>query len=377
MIIRKILSALIGALLLLGGAAASEHVGAHAAGPAVQWKVDDASMTITVSVSLAFYSGESDCVGACPDLSAIASQIAAKIHADWDGHYYKCYKIVVDITTSVVDSKSQTPSGSVPIDITWNITGGNVMATGNTNPNDNWTSTSPSDALPPGTGPDAPDSTWPPEGATNDYAHEFGHILGLDDSYSPGIDQNWTLRDGMVADVMLKSNPDFKDYVSEDSINRAVERSGQVDTSKIHCDMTMDAGPSDFDNGVFLQVHGFTLHAWTCDYQVQTNSGPPKPMHWQGTLTYSGVAQFLVAPTASGSNTLNVATDALISPNGAGSTFTYTVAGIAMSANFHWDNDGLIHASEPFKLGGFSTAGYYPGPPFTAQVTKGAKQCMH
>jgi len=351
--------------------------------PAIQWSVDKAAKTITVTVTMAFFSGTS--TGFDEATPLMINHILASIQKDWGGHDYECYKLVVKLNSSIVGGQTDVPGSAIGIRIDPPASG--VIAdTTTTNDNDNTVGTDPADRGDPQTG-SGDVSTWPEGAPTSVYAHEFGHILGLGDSYDPNAvnaaGQNLgQLLPGMANDVMYAANPATANTVSEDSINRAVERSGQVDTSNLDCNMTLDVGPSSNFGIVLASVSAMKIHAWTCNYQYQSNdpAHPPKPMHWQGKVSYSWQA----LGGKHGTETDVPTQGDLTTTAGKTGVLDFTVTGgigtLHLTAPFSWTNDGLVQPNSPFSLGaGGGTAGLSGAsieiPSLTGTVTSGASEC--
>ncbi|HEX6547392.1 MAG TPA: hypothetical protein VF134_01455, partial [Candidatus Dormibacteraeota bacterium] len=241
---------------------------------------------------------------------------------------------------------------------------------------DNYGSLSPNDAPQPGVYPDDP-SKWPAADVASVYTHEFGHILGLDDNYDPNAPTDSQgrliprLRPGQVDDAMFGADPSTTHLVSEDMINRAVERSGKVDTSKVICNMTLDSGPSQI-NLIFIELHDLTVHLYTCAYDLPSSDPkrPPKPMHFTGTWSVAG--SFF---GTSGAATYPVQTDVTIPPGGG--TLNFTVNGnghsLVMSAHFHWDQNGLLQQDEPWQIDGGTTAIF--SPPYISNSKNTSSEC--
>lgn len=363
------------ATMAVGGNVVDVPADAAAAGN-VHWDPDYSGHKITVTVDLTFFG---NCGG--NDICAEATRLAAgnivnSILADWNGHRYKCWPFIVKINDRVVDTVDQTPAGSMPILLSWTPVASARAFTSVVGGSENFQSLSPQDAPQPANNPKDP-SQWPAADDTSVYTHEFGHVLGLDENYDPGAPKDSQgrlipiLRPGQTDDAMFAADPSTTHLVSEDMINRVVERSGKVDTSKVVCPMTLNSGPSSI-NLILLELHDLAVHLYTCDYDLPSSDPkrPVKPMHFKG--TWAGAGSFL---GSGGSAQYPVELDATIPQQGGVLSFTVTGNGhtLTMSARFHWDQNGLLQQSEPWNIDGATTAIF--SPPYVSTTTDSAPEC--
>ena len=116
-----------------------------------------------------------------------------------------------------------------------------------------------------------------------EYAHEFGHVLGLSDNYVEGT---WELKPGADDDTMNRSAAPLSDA----TITKAVRRSGQVDESSIKCPLKIDLATAT------IGLPGFAggtigLHGCAPDYDPDTSDTKrPAKVTFHGTVAVSGDA---------------------------------------------------------------------------------------
>lgn len=207
---------------------------------AVTWTVDQKKKTITVSAHLQIYLGPCTSVPQAPggaqggpgstgrDCTATADQIGQQIKTDieatWNGHLYKCYRLIFKVDVTATTDRLSIDANRVGVRIdrsvetirswvepTW---GSKVdMIAG-----DHWQSNDPADRVNVDNGVLNP-TTWAyPSGFPHTYSHEFGHVLGLDDTYVEGT---WVPKPGAPSDVMWSPQTS---NIDQSTINRVVER---------------------------------------------------------------------------------------------------------------------------------------------------------
>jgi hypothetical protein len=296
------------ATLVFGGLiATTEAATSGVAAPitaAVSWKVDHAAKTITVSVNIAVF------VSTRPDnarVEAAVSDAAARIEADirrvWSNLNFKCYQFIVDPHVRTVASEQAVrnnelgilldtalyPAGSalfpkgtpgsepVRSKVIWEAGAAAPEVLSDSPPD-------PGLALP--AGPKVTyRSVWAFMERPGVYAHEFGHILGLQDNY-----KGPSLVPGAPFDVMFYQTL----AVSPETVTKVIRRSGEVDESTIKCPISIDLPPYMFGAppGIPGSVGGtVSFHAYACDYDPPTaDVSRRKPIAVKGTFSGSGHA---------------------------------------------------------------------------------------
>ena len=261
---------------------------------AVKWTVDKATKTITVEVHLAFFTNARIPDGRGDTVSSRIAFIQAAILKAWDGLFFKCYTVRVKLVVRQVDNVDDVRDDEVPIELDAAIypigdemvlkrAGGNGIrrsyVSASSDSDSEYRSEDPSSAVVPVTGPQAQHTTWHMFESGRAYAHEFGHILGLGDSYVEGTGGT---RPGVVDDLMSNRN-----RVDETTITRMIRRAG-IDDKELPCPMTWDLPDALFVPGLFTELH-FHIHAWTCDYDPPSNAPEAKPqIIFTGDFTTSG-----------------------------------------------------------------------------------------
>jgi hypothetical protein len=183
----------------------------------------------------------------------MADQIKAGIEGVWNrGYRYKCYelKVVVDITVGA--SFDDIPFDRIGVRI--DPSPGNVRGwVSDANPAHNPPSEDPTDRVIPDNDRDDP-TTWGLSGGATAWAHEFGHILGLNDSY---ITER--LPNGDVRSVPLDpANPDMMTHHEIGALNRAsVNRLIKRNMHQLHDKVGKAVTDDDLN----------------CDYKVDVASG--------------------------------------------------------------------------------------------------------
>lgn len=212
---------------------------------AITWKVDHQTKTITVSVRITLYPScqtgkllRSEALW--KDLCEVTPEIAARVKSDilsvWNkGYRYKCYKLVfeVDVTVDNDASRFTVADDRVGVRIDKSSVNFRSYVNGVGNWTSAWDSPHPEDKVVPTNSAVNP-TTWgyPPTWKTTTYAHEFGHILGLDDAYSGGKP-----RPGAPVDLMSKGGVTT---IAQSTIDLLVKRSGMVRDADLTCDYKID-----------------------------------------------------------------------------------------------------------------------------------------
>jgi hypothetical protein len=353
---------------------------------AVHWSLDKPNKQIIVNVKLQFWeqrvctstaSGFS-CVSRAPDPVQI-SRIVNAILRYWNGHRFKCWDLVVKVDASGIGSQSDASSDAIDIsliDTAVHVTP-YVLGTGT----GNYLGTSPGDRNTPARQDGVITGEWPIRSTAPDYvyAHEFGHILGLDDNYNSDTGQ---LLPGATPDLMYGQTDESRS-VSEDMITRAVLRSG-LPTDEITCPMTGEGGPSHL-NLLLATLDLTSVHLYTCDYDPPTTDPKhkPKPMSWKGTIAFGGsyLTQISVPglPGAAGSTTVSIAFTAEVPANGPGVLKVPFVGGEDIEIPVTWDASGKLRSTDAARLSvsgqSLSTAYFFPGPPLYEAFTSVASEC--
>jgi len=255
----------VGALVvqgLLGGALTE----ASQTPAAVDVQVDDVNHVITITGRITLYplcaprvrsspsfrgaDGSVLSTSPCTVPESVRQQIQANIEQIWNqGFKYDCYDVVVKADVTVDNSASSfstspdrlmvgVDQGATTFD---SHTHGGPYQPGHTN-----SGNTPNDRLIPINSTDRP-SRWayPPIGQggqmANVYAHEFGHVMGLDDSYEIVTDAHGNrvknLLPGHQPDLMFDSH---ESTIDQSTIDRLVERTGMLSHSTTKCDYKID-----------------------------------------------------------------------------------------------------------------------------------------
>jgi hypothetical protein len=235
--VKRILLCLALALLVVGSAAAPASATLGQPSGWVSWVVNHRARTITVTAKLQIYLGPCSPItvrGAgrqlvrvlSRDCSATAATISKAIKDDiekvWNGHYYTCYRLIFVVDVSVTDNRFTVDADRVgvnidrsPEPIRAHVNG--TLESAVTTIGD-WQSNDPADRIEVDNSAINPTEVGYPPANPNTYAHEFGHMLGLHDTYTW-----WSgdLKTGAPADLMFSSR---LSNIAPSTINRVVER---------------------------------------------------------------------------------------------------------------------------------------------------------
>lgn len=198
---------------------------------AVTFKVDHDKKTITVTVNLAFYNRSCGPAVSCETPAADVGRIVKAIEDMWNtGQKVKCYTFSVKVNARTVGSQSEAGQSEVDIGLDYGPVPVKAFVRGalNVATVSDPLSNSPDERIDAVHDPDAP-TTWPSKTYDQTYAHEFGHILGLDDNYDKT--NAGQLYPGGSEDLMFRKQGD----VTGEMVKRVVERSGQVDLKDLKC----------------------------------------------------------------------------------------------------------------------------------------------
>ena len=204
--------------------------GAFAVDNAVVVHTDYDARLITVTVAMAFYSRSCSAGTSCAVSAADIARIVGAIEHYWKGFNYKCFKVVVKVVPRTVASQAEAGPAEVDVGLDYTPMSGVrsfVRAVGEP---DQYLSDDPAARVRPQHDPSQP-TTWAAHTEFETiWAHEFGHILGLQDNYDSN--DNTKLLPGAAEDLMYASR---RAYVSQEMIDRVVRRSGKVDEKKMKC----------------------------------------------------------------------------------------------------------------------------------------------
>lgn len=247
---------------------------------AITWRVDHTAKTITISVRMTLYPACDDptCQLGPMDAQIVRNQILSV----WDqGFYYKCYRLIFDVDVQVDNSATRWSDSPDRLMIRFDQNAGvDFRSDVQRVRGGAWNSDSPSDKVVPVNDWLAP-STWSGTViAPFVYAHEFGHLIGLSDTYTDHLTlDGWESRRIPGAPVDVMSGGDLGN-VDQVTIDRLVKRSGVVKDSDLQCDIKIDTSIR----------YGKAVFTWTgtkCDPPTgQWNlavTGSYPGMSWEGT----------------------------------------------------------------------------------------------
>lgn len=225
--------------LLVAFSVPASPVAAEPAG-SIKWVVDHDRKTITVTVKLQIYSACSgdpagtkaeQAVACRPGVPGQATRvflvdkIKKNVNDIWNKpHHYRCYRLIVNVDIERAADKEQVAPDRIGVRIDPTATGirDYVDADGTRN----YLSNDPADRLDPADNAGDHPTTWGEN--SNAYAHEVGHLLGLDDGYEDVTDPTTgkvtsKRKPGAPDDLMSASE---NQNVTQETVDRLVERNG-------------------------------------------------------------------------------------------------------------------------------------------------------
>ena len=258
--LRLVRSILVG-LLLVGAAAAPAVEAGTPLHDAVTWTVDHKAKTITVTIHLEIYSecsadplnhSPKACAGVSSQVTRfLAQKIQDQIEKAWNGQYYRCYRLIVNVDVSLGSSRSKVSKDKLAVRIDPSFGGirSFVDNGGNSSDSSDWQSNDPSARVEP-TNDGTNVSTWAeaPEAGTETYAHEAGHVMGLDDTYVNIKDAKGNIVDHEAVPGAPKDIMSGYAGISQETMDRLVERNedrladktgNKVALRDLRCDYTL------------------------------------------------------------------------------------------------------------------------------------------
>ena len=227
--------------LLVGGPAVAP-VEATIPQGAITWTVNDTNKTITISVKLQIYSACDECPGAVNQF--LVDKMKAQIMGVWNQNYhFRCYKLIFEVDIKLTSDRFhidgdrvgvRIDNSPVPVRSYVNDARFRTIFSPST-----WNSDDPADKVVP-TNDAVEPTTWRESANwdwTNTYAHEFGHIIGLDDAYEDATDANGNTVSIPIPGAPLDLMSTMAGNVSQTTIDRLIARS-PVDRAKLKCGYT-------------------------------------------------------------------------------------------------------------------------------------------
>lgn len=218
---------LLAVVLWAGLASPAEAVGSAQ----VRSFVDHNARTITFKVDLYLYPACDR--PSCQITDGVITTVKAEIEQAWNKrNKFRCYDIrVVVKVTKGTGGPSSVPDGKVGVRIDRSSV--NFVSFVTTDKEGGqWKSDEPRDRLVPVNDETSP-TTWGYPASTNTYAHEFGHILGLDDTYRNDATGRSVDIPGAPHDLMntgmFESNA-----IAQETIDRLAKRAG-INEANLRC----------------------------------------------------------------------------------------------------------------------------------------------
>jgi hypothetical protein len=231
---------------------------------AVTFTVDHRAKTITVDIKLTVYPGcsgdpegdDEDRAAACAGgggqiTQFLLDKIKRDIEKVWNNdNYYRCYKLIVVVDVERGTEREKVPDGRVAVRIDPSAAGvRSFVDSSGTVGNGEWRSNDPRDRTEP-TNDGAHETTWSESAQSGrTYAHEAGHVMGLDDTYedikdAKGKTIGHRTKPGAPEDVMSGTDrsvaPETMTLLIERNRDRLVDKAGnKVDIKDLRCDFTL------------------------------------------------------------------------------------------------------------------------------------------
>ena len=199
---------------------------------AVDWKVDHDKREITATIRVDFWSRNTSS-SALKFARLYMPIINGAVEKAWSGKKFRCYTVNVKVKGTGVSEKPTSDPKVLDVELRGGAYFRSFVISGGT---DNQNSEKPEDAaIPVHSDQDhlrsafwVPRTEDAPEGFdSRAYAHEFGHVLGLDDNY----EETGGIRPGALDDIMN----DHRKGVSAETIQKLVRRSGKVEEKELRC----------------------------------------------------------------------------------------------------------------------------------------------
>jgi len=360
---------------------------------AVSVSVDEGSKTINISANLAFWTAGH------PLNDRVVASVIAGIKAWWEAVNYGCYRVRVQIFSKICDGISSVPSNYVDIELNgfWRDDGIQSWVTVTPYIVNDPLSDDPSELGVPVRGTEDSHTTWYPVMGTYTLAHEFGHVIGLDDGYVRTF-LHWPPH-GVYEDLPCHTNDLMVDSglggVSQEMLTRLLRRH-DIDPATLHCAISFDATPTSLDL-ILASISDLQAHA-SCDSYDPPSDDPkrqPRPMLFKGTVSFTGgylagadqaaLRQFVAKLT--GVDTTNLASFYPITipvqfilpaptceQKGKFTPIPFSIdvgQGVTISGKYRWGRELLGRAPQsggppecvgPLSVNGFPTTEFYPGP---------------
>jgi hypothetical protein len=372
---------------------------------AVQWSVDHAAKTITVTVNIAFYPA---LPVSRPATDAEIKQIVSAIEGQWNGSHYKCYEFVVKVNAMAVAGPGAARDDYVDIALLEFVPGMRALTwTFGENPNSVLSGDPADKGVPVRGDSDGPQSVWPypvpysPDlRAYNPYAHEFGHLIGAPDGYVETKDAKGKPKTVKVPchtiDIMVD---DETGDVSSEVVTQVVQRSGNPEVAKIGpCPMLFDTNTTSLWL-FFAEFKDFQIHARCEDYDPPTDgtANLANPMTFTGTASFQAgylmgddnadARRFLEAlglpaqPLATDQRVVTPVTFTLAPPSCAekdkgiwSGTLTIAFSAITITGAYRWSTaQGCPVMLGPLLVNGLPTVSWFPGPALAGKFSIPAK----